>query len=162
MLSTSTRSALTGRWAISRNPYILIAPTTVASVVLIEATSFEAHELGGWLIASAGGYLVFCVLLYLAHLTIYRNRATQPVPVPWIFAIGFLFGAIKGATTGILSVFLNLEPDVTEAVSTRFFAAGFLGLVGVPAIAIVMNALQEFREKRAELIAEQIRLESKE
>ena len=162
MLSTSTRTALTGRWAISRNPYILIAPTTVASVVLIEATSFEARELGGWLIASAGGYLVFCILLYLAHLTIYRNRATQPVPVPWIFAIGFLFGAIKGATTGILSVFLNLETDVTEAVSARFFAAGFLGLVGVPAIAIVMNALQEFREKRAELIAEQILLESKE
>jgi hypothetical protein len=134
----------------------------VASVVLIEATSFEARELGGWLIASAGGYLVFCILLYLAHLTIYRNRATQPVPVPWIFAIGFLFGAIKGATTGILSVFLNLETDVTEAVSARFFAAGFLGLVGVPAIAIVMNALQEFREKRAELIAEQILLESKE
>jgi len=162
MLSTSTRSALTGRWAISRNPYILIAPTTVASVVLIEATSFEARELGGWLIASAGGYLVFCILLYLAHLTIYRNRATRPVPVPWIFAIGFSFGAIKGATTGILSVFLGLESNVTEAVSARFFAAGFLGLVGVPAIAIVMNALQEFREKRAELIAEQILLESKE
>ena len=162
MLSISTRTALTGRWAISRNPYILIAPTTVASVVLIEATSFEARELGGWLIASAGGYLVFCVLLYLAHLTIYRNRATRPVTVPWIFAIGFLFGAIKGATTGILSVFLGLESNETEAVSARFFAAGFLGLVGVPSIAIVMNALQEFREKRAELIAEQILLESKE
>jgi hypothetical protein len=162
MFSASARMALTGRWAISRTPYIVIAPTTVASVVLIEATSFEARELGGWLLASAGGYMVFCALLYISHLTIYRNRATQPVPVAWIFIIGFVFGAIKGVTTGILSVFLDLESDVTEAVSARFFAAGFLGLVGVPAIAVVINALEEFRVKRADLIAEQILLESKE
>ena len=162
MFSASARKALTGRWAISRTPYIFIAPTTVASVVLIEATSFEARELGGWFLASAGGYIVFCALLYVSHLTLYRNRAIKPVPVAWIFIIGFLFGAIKGATTGILSVFLGLESNVTEAVSARFFAAGFLGLIGVPAIAIVMNALEEFRVKRAELIAEQILLESKE
>jgi two-component sensor histidine kinase len=162
MFSASTRTALTGQWAISRTPYLVIAPTIVASVVLIEATSFEARELGDWLLASAGGYVVFCALLYLAHTTLYRTRVTKPVPVAWIFIIGFTFGAIKGATIGILSVFLDLESDVTQAVSTRFFAAGFLGLVGVPAIAIVMNALEEFREKRAELIAEQIRLESKE
>lgn len=162
MLSVSARKALTGRWAISRTPYIVITPTTVASVVLIEATSFEAQELGGWLLASAGGYIVFCAFLYISHLTLYRNRAIKPVPVAWIFIIGFVFGAIKGVTTGIISVFLDLESDVTEAVSARFFAAGFLGLVGVPAIAIVMNALEEFRVKRAELIAEQILLESKE
>lgn len=162
MLSVSARKALTGRWAISRTPYIFIAPTTVASVVLIEATSFSVPELGGWFLASAGGYLVFCALLYVSHLTLYRNRAIKPVPVTWIFIIGFMFGAIKGATTAILSVFLGLESNVVEAVSARFFAAGFLGLVGVPAIAIVMNALEEFGVKRTELIAEQILLESKE
>ena len=162
MLSASTRKALTGRWAISRTPFLVIAPTAVASVVLIEATSFDANELGGWLLASAGGYLVFCELLYLAHLTIYRNRATKPVPVAWIFIIGFLFGAIKGVTTGTLSILLNLESDVAQGISVRLFGAGFLGLIGVPASAIVMNTLEEFREKRAELIAEQIQLESKE
>jgi two-component sensor histidine kinase len=162
MLSDSTRKALTGRWAISRTPYLVIAPTAVASVVLIEATSFHANEIGGWLLASAGGYIVFCALLYISHLTIFRNRATKPVPVAWIFIVGFVFGAIKGFTTGTLSVLLDLEPDVAQGISVRFFGAGFLGLVGVPASAIVMNTLEEFREKRAELIAEQIRLESKE
>jgi len=162
MLSASTRKALTGRWAISRTPFLAIAPTAVASVVLIEATSFDANELGGWLLASAGGYLVFCELLYLAHLTIFRNRATKPVPVAWIFIIGFLFGAIKGVTTGTLSILLNLESDVAQGISVRLFGAGFLGLIGVPASAIVMNTLEEFRERRAELIAERIRLESKE
>ena len=162
MLSSSTRKALTGRWAISRDPYVLIAPTTIASVVLLESTSFEATELGGWLLASAGGYLVFCALLYLAHLTAFRNRAIKPVPIGWIFVIGFAFGAIKGASTGVLSVLLGLESEVAQAISTRFFTAGFLGLVGVPAIAVVMNALQEFKEQRAALMAEQILIESKE
>lgn len=162
MFSSSTRNALSGRWAISRNPYIFIAPTTIASVVLLESTAFEAAELGGWLLASAGGYVFFCALLFLAHRTIYRNRAIKPVPVAWIFIIGFVFGAMKGVATGALSVALGLESEVSTAISTRFFTAGFLGLVGVPSIAVVMNALQEFKEKRAELIAEQILIESRE
>ena len=162
MLSASVRKALTGRWVISRTPYLVIAPTAVASVVLIEATSFKANELGGWLLASAGGYLVFCTLLYISHLTIFRNRATKPVPLSWIFMVGFVCGALKGVTTGALSVLLDLEPDVAQGLSVRFFGAGFLGLIGAPASAIVMNTLEEFRERRAELIAEQIRLESKE
>lgn len=162
MLSISTRKALSGRWIISRAPYVLIAPTTIASVVLIESKSFDATELRGWLLASAGGYFVFCTLLYFAHLTIFRQRAIRPVPIAWIFIIGFVFGAIKGLTTGALSVFLGLETDVVQAMSTRFMTAGFLGLVGVPAIAVVMNALEEFKVKRAELVAEQILIESKE
>ena len=162
MLSASVRKALTGQWVISRTPYLVIAPTAVASVVLIEATSFKANELGGWLLASAGGYLVFCTLLYISHLTIFRNRATKPVPLSWIFMVGFVCGALKGVTTGALSVLLDLEPDVAQGLSVRFFGAGFLGLIGAPASAIVMNTLEEFRERRAELIAEQIRLESKE
>ena len=162
MLSASARKALTGRWVISRTPYLVIAPTAVASVVLIEATSFGANELGGWLLASAGGYLVFCALLYVAHLTMFRNRATKSVPLAWIFTIGFVAGAIKGVTTGTLSVLLEVESNVAQGITVRLFGAGFLGFLGVPASAIVMNTLEEFRERRAELIAEQIRHESKE
>jgi signal transduction histidine kinase len=162
MFSVSARKALTGRWAISRTPYLVIAPTTIASVVLLEAKTFHFRELGAWLVASGVGYLVFCVLLYLAHLSIFRNRAIAPVPIAWIFTIGFTFGAIKGVTTGWLSFVLALEPNLRDAISSRFFAAGFLGLVGVPSVAIVMNALEEFRAKRIELIAEQILIESKE
>jgi two-component sensor histidine kinase len=162
MLSASARKALTGRWAISRTPFLVIAPTAVASVVLIETTNFYANEIGGWFLASGGGYIVFCALLYISHLTIFRHRATKPVPVAWIFIIGFVFGAIKGGTTGTISVLLNLESHVTQAILVRLFGAGFLGLLGVPASAIVMNTLEEFRERRRELIAEQIRLESKE
>ena len=162
MLSASARKALTGRWAISPIPFLVIAPTAVASVVLIETTKFDAKEIGYWLLASAAGYLVFCALLYISHLTIFRNRATKPVPVAWIFIIGFVCGAIKGVTTGALSVLLDLESDVAQGISVRLFGAGFLGLLGVPASAIVMNTLEEFRERRRELIAEQIRLESKE
>jgi two-component sensor histidine kinase len=162
MFSASARRALTGRWAISRTPYVVIAPTTVASVVLLEATTFDIRELGAWLLASAGGYLAFCGLLYLAHLTIFRNRSIKPVPIAWIFITGFVLGAIKGASTGWISFALALESDLSQAVSDRFFAAGFLGLVGVPSVAIVMNALEEFRTKRIELIAEQILIESKE
>lgn len=162
MFSESARTALSGRWAISRDPYIFISPTIIASVILLQATTFELSEIWGWFLASTGGYLVFCLLIYLAHLTLYRNRETTPVPVVWIFIIGFVFGAIKGASTAAISVGLNLESDLNAEITGRALPAGLLGLAGVPSLALLMNALHEFRQQRAKLIAEQLFIESKE
>jgi hypothetical protein len=162
MLSISARNALTGRWAISRDAYVVLAPTSIVSVVLIEATTFQLQELGGWLIASAGGYGVFCLLLFVAHRTLFRNRHMAPVPIWWIFVLGLTAGAVKGSATAIISILLDLDENVREAVTSRMFTAGLLGLVGVPGVALIMNSLGEFRFKRAELIAEQVLIESKE
>ena len=162
MFSESARTALSGRWAISRDPYIFISPTIIASVILLQATTFELSEIWGWFLASTGGYLVFCLLIYLAHLTLYLNRETTPVSVVWIFIIGFVFGAIKGASTAAISVGLNLESDLNAEITGRALPAGLLGLAGVPSLALLMNALHEFRQQRAKLIAEQLFIESKE
>ena len=162
MLSASTRNALTGRWAISRDAYVVLAPTSIVSVILIEATTFQVQELGGWLIASAGGYGLFCLILLVADKTLFSNRHLMPVPIWWIFALGLTAGALKGSATAIISILLNLDENVQEAVNSRMFAAGILGLFGVPGVALIMNSLGEFRFKRAELIAEQILIESKE
>jgi hypothetical protein len=162
VISESTRRALTGRWSISRDPYLFVAPTTIASVVLIEATTYTPSEIFGWFLASAIGYLAFCVALYLAHRTILRHRATVPTPVWWIFVLGFTAGVLKGLTTALVSYIYGVDVDLMAAIAIRFFAAGMLGLIGVPTLAIVMNSLQEFREKRAKLIAEQVLVESRE
>lgn len=162
MFSASSRRGLTGRWALSRDPYLFLAPTTIGSVVLIEAVTFEFSEIFGWLIASAIGYAVFCLILFIAHKTAFRNRAIISVPIWWIFALGGISGAIKGATTGIVSFQLGLVDDLAVAVSGRIFAATVLGLAGVPAVAVVMNSLAEFRQERAELIAEEMLIESRE
>ena len=162
MISESTRRALTGRWTIAKDPYLFVAPTTVASVVLIEATTYVPSEIFGWFLASAIGYLVFCAALYLAHRTVFKDRETVPTPVWWIFVLGFTAGVIKGVTTALVSYIYGLDVVLVAAIASRFFAAGMLGLIGVPAIAIVMNSLQEFREKRAQLIAEQVLVESRE
>lgn len=161
MLPVSTRNALTGRWAISRDAYILLAPTSIGSVVLIEATTFQAKDLGGWLVASASGYGIFCLVLYIAHKTLFRNRHIVPVPIWWIFALGLAAGVIKGSATALISILLQLDENVREAVTSRVFAAGLLGLFGVSGVALIANSLGEFRSKRAELIAEQILIESK-
>jgi signal transduction histidine kinase len=162
VISESTRRALTGRWSIARDPYLFVAPTTIASVVLIEATTYTPSEIFGWFLASAIGYLVFCAVLFLAHRTAFKNREIVPTPVWWIFVLGFTAGVIKGVTTAWISHIYGLDVDLIEAIASRFFAAGMLGLIGVPTIAIVMNSLQEFREKRAQLIAEQVLVESRE
>jgi len=141
---------------------LFVAPTTIASVVLIETTTYAPSEIFGWFLASAIGYLVFCAALFLAHRTAFKNRETLPTPVWWIFALGFTAGVLKGVTTAWISYIYGLDVEIVAAIASRFFAAGVLGLIGVPAIAIVMNSLQEFREKRAQLIAEQVRVESRE
>lgn len=162
MFSESTRRALSGRWTISRDPYLFVAPTTIASVILIEATRYTPREILGWFLASATSYLIFCAILFFAHLTLFKDRETVPTPVWWIFALGLIAGIIKGASTAWISYLYGLDVDLVSEIAGRMFAAGILGLVGVPALAIVMNSLQEFREKRSQLIAEQVLVESRE
>ena len=162
MISESTRRALTGRWSIARDPYLFVAPTTIASVILIEATTYTPSEIFGWFLASAIGYLVFCATLFLAHRTAFNDRETVPTPILWIFALGLTAGVFKGISTAWISYIYGFDVDLVAAIASRIFAAGLLGLIGVPAIAIVMNSLQEFREKRAQLIAEQVLVESRE
>jgi signal transduction histidine kinase len=130
--------------------------------VLIEATTYTPSEIFGWFLASAIGYLVFCAALYLAHRTVFKDRETAPTPIWWIFALGFAAGVLKGVTTAWISYIYGFDLDLVAAIASRFFAAGMLGLIGVPALAIVMHSLQEFREKRAQLIAEQVLVESRE
>ena len=48
-----------GKRAISLFPYIVIAPTTILSVVLIEPTEFTMNQVSGWLIASTVSYVLF-------------------------------------------------------------------------------------------------------
>ena len=162
MISKSAQSALTGRWAISRDPYIVLSFSTIISVVLTDARTFELTEILGWLIASAGGYAIFCLVLLLAHKTLFKNRTSKPLPIWWIFALGASAGVIKGVTTAVFSFALNLDNSLAEAIISRAFAAGLIGLAGVPGVALVMHSLDIFRQKRADLIAEQILIESKE
>jgi hypothetical protein len=149
-----------GKRAISLFPYIVIAPTTILSVVLIEPTEFTMNQVSGWLIASTVSYVLFCALLYLAHLTVFKNRAITPLPVWSVFALGFFAGAIKGATTGYISFQLGLVDSLQLAVVSRIYSAGFLGLIGVPSIAIVMASVDRFRIVREELISEQIQIQT--
>jgi signal transduction histidine kinase len=162
VISKSAQSALTGRWAISRDPYIVLSFSTIISVVLTDARTFELTEILGWLIASAGGYAIFCLVLLLAHKTLFKNRTSKPLPIWWIFALGASAGVIKGVTTAVFSFALNLDNSLAEAIISRAFAAGLIGLAGVPGVALVMHSLDIFRQKRADLIAEQILIESKE
>jgi hypothetical protein len=121
MTTTQTKviSDIGGIRAISLIPYIAIAPTTILSVVLMEPNDFSVEQITGWLTASAVGYALFCLLLFLAHLTIFRNRAIRPVPVWSVFALGFVAGAIKGATTGYISYQLGLVESLQFAVVSR-------------------------------------------
>ena len=146
MFSESSRRALTGRWTIARDPYLFVAPTTIASVILIEAITYTPSEIFGWFLASAVGYLIFCAILFIAHLTMFKNRETVPTPIWWIFALGLSAGVVKGISTAWISYVYGFDIDLVAAIFSRIFAAGLLGLIGVPAIAIVMNSLQEFRE----------------
>lgn len=161
MFSESTRSALTGRWTITRNPYLFVAPVTIVSVILIEAVTFLPKEIFDWFLASAIGYLSFCALLYCAHKTFFRQRDKSTTPIWWIFALGFIAGMLKGITTAVVSYFLELDLYLVQAIGSRMLTAGLLGLIGVPALAIVMNSLQDFKQQRALLIAEQVLVESK-
>lgn len=161
-IPASAVQAWSGRWSISRDAYIYLAPTSIISVVLMESHQFTFNEIGGWFTASATGYLLFCALLFLAHRTVFAQRSYVRTSIWLIFIVGGTAGMLKGATTAYVSYLLSLEDNLQVAIQQRIFVAGILGLAGVPAVALVSYSLDKFRHERAKLIAEQMRMNSQE
>lgn len=149
-----------GARAISWKPIAALAPMTIITVTFIESRYFTLSQISGWLTSTAIGYSAFCLVIYLAHLSLFRNRALQPVPIWSVFALGLVAGVIKGVTTGNLSYLFDLSTELQLVVWRHVVLAGLSGFLVLPGAALVMSSIDRFRQLRSELIAELMRIET--
>lgn len=156
------RSLIGGRWAVSLVGYLLLAPIGILWLFTTVPEAFFTAD--GWprgLFAGVTSYLVTGAVLWVASVTVVRDRCERSVPIATVVLIGAL---AWGARSGYLAWFIaaaGLPSDATPLV--RIISGSLLGAIIVPAAAWALASVAAFAETRQqlidELVAQEVRAE---
>jgi len=151
------RQLIGGRWAVSWQGYLLIWPF---SVVFIMTTTPAFSPPDRWIegvLVSTAAYLATGAVLWLASVTIVRNRGEHAAPIVMVALVG---GVAWMARSAVLKFYLDSQDLPSMAPLRERLVFGFLlGTVTVPITAWVMASFANFSERRRQLVDELVREE---
>lgn len=144
-----------GRHAISLPVFLIGSPFWVVGFMLNEpATYLSLGSAALVMVIAVCGQAVMGVVLFLAHLTVARNRFQKPVSL-------FLMAGVWGisSVTRILTVVYSFElsglPD-TVPLETRITVSALMAIAGYGLGSYGMDALDRFRNERARILSDLI------
>jgi hypothetical protein len=142
-----SRAAIGGRWAISLPGYAVLVVLFCVPRVLSARTGADSGRIvAAALCAMAVGGLV----LLIAHVTLFRNRASVPVPTWWVFALGAVDGGVVGA----------VDYAVADRPITIIASVALQCALVTPLLAFLFATTAAYRETRQRLLATEVRLEA--
>lgn len=149
----SWRERVGGRWAISWQATVL-GGALMLIVVTLAGTSIgsrpvQPHELGDWFLSALVGVGVICGYTALAHLTLFRHRATRPLPVPVVVAYHLGLGAVFGVSVSLTGYALGIIARPFSATTTGGFAVG--ALVWCLTVTLLLDSRERFRREADDL-----------
>ena len=148
MPERTLRQRIGGRWAVSVPGFVAIAVLAVLTSASVDSLH-DGGRLRVLLLANIGGVAAMGAVMWLAHLTVFRNRAIHPVPV-WSVA---LVGAIACAMRLVVVVPVGEAAGVpTDHVGLRIAIALFVGALLLPASAAFIDSFETAREQRRLLV----------
>lgn len=140
---------LGGKYLISYPLGAAFAPLMVFGVPLAEINATGKGSFWNWSAASFLGLLVGILLLILADLTVLRNRYREPYPNSYIFILGFVLGAAKGAVTELSATYIFQIPGISESsILERTINSALLGCITFPLIALMVFSWNELNLRR--------------
>lgn len=144
----SLRERIGGRWAVSVPSFIIIAVLAVFASSSLASLASGADDVLV-LLGNVGGIAVMGAVLWLAHLTVFRNRAVHPVPV-WSVAV---VGAVACAMRLVVVIPVDTAAGApTDRIGLRIGVALFVGALLLPACAALIDSIETAREQRRALV----------
>ena len=149
----SLRERLGGRWAISLSPYLWTTPIVVG--VIPFSSQSPGSDFSDLMLVTAFStlsWIAFGFVLFIGHLTYFRNRAIMPVHPLATITLGAIAGLVRSLVSGDwFAVFgqfgLHSINLVVNAVLT--------GILWIALTSGFMHSKHSFMEVRAKLIADQ-------
>ena len=144
-----------GRWAIALLPSLWLFPIFIFVTPIIEPASPNPHSFLDWTIASSLSLIPPLFIVYIAHLTYFKNRAMRPRPDYSVFILGLLAGAAKGATLSTLASMLDLLPSSgNHDLIFRTINSALIGALFFPLMSLFWATRERFITKRANITQE--------
>lgn len=166
ILGLTYRQHIGGRWAISLIAYVINAPLNLLAIMGNIDAAPRRDDLLTWIGIAVIGYLALGAVVLLANYTLFRNRASDPVPVWWVVALGAVAGATRGLVVGSLAESAGLASGGVPLIATRVVTGMLLGAVLLPLAALLLSVItayvsgrQILMQERALLHAERMRAE---
>jgi len=147
-----------GRWAISLAAYLVAAPFWIFGFVFNENVTYVSwsNAFTIFLIATAGHVGLGLVFL-IAHLSVMRNRAHQPISLGTAIGVWGIAGATR-ALILIMGLALTGLTDDVPAFQRIVFSA-LMAIVGFAVSAFALDGLDRFASARAEILEDLLRSE---
>jgi signal transduction histidine kinase len=145
------RERLGGRWAISFKGWVVLTLIVLLSLPLgaqISDPSVERRAItfGLTLITM----LAVGVVLAAANVTVFRNRATQPVPIWMVVGLGIVIGIVQSGAADILFHLADLGPDAYP--HRQLLLAPFIAAVVMIVVILVLDDVERYRIERERLL----------
>jgi signal transduction histidine kinase len=145
------RDRLGGRWAISLRGWIVMSVITLASLPLSAQISDDSPARRaltfGLVVISA---LTFGAVLAVANVTVFRNRATQPVPIWMVVVLGLTIGLTQSVTSDVLFRLAELGPNAYP--HQRVLLAPFMATIVMIVVILVLDDIGRYRQERDRLL----------
>lgn len=150
MAERSLRERIGGRWAVSVPAFVVIAVLAVISTATVDniTGAYDLHR-GAVMVANVASAGVIGAVLWLAHVTVFRNRAVRPVPV---WSVALVGGIACAARLGVV-IPVNAAVGVpADRVGLRLGVALLMGALLLPALAAIVDSIETEGERRRLLV----------
>lgn len=151
-------SILGGKWSVSWVVMFYAFPILLFVVPINENGFASWWIFWRWTILSFLTLIPFFILYFVADQTIFKDRERYPVPRYYIFILGFVLGASRGATLSWIADALNMV-DLEGRTFTEYFWInslhyGVLTMLSLPFWALLAAAIELYSEDRKALISD--------
>lgn len=147
----SLRDRLGGRWAISLRGWVALTVITLVSLPLSaqiadDSPARRATALGLTLVSA----LAVGAVLAVANVTVFRRRATQPVPIWMVLMLGVVIGLVQSGVADVLFHLAELGPNAYP--HRRLLLAPFMATLVMAVVILVLDDIDRYRQERDGLL----------
>jgi len=154
ILGLTLREHVGGRWAISWVLFVINIPFNMFSITTNISAQPQEFQWIGWFFVALAGLATIGVFFLIGDFVLFKNRASNPVPVWAVAGFGLLIGAVRGVVVVVTADALGLQGFTTGGLINRMVAGGLLGCVALPLGALVISVISRYRSQRRLLLDE--------
>lgn len=159
--SPSLQARIGGRWAISWPSYLLGSILIIILITLsggvIGAQPVAREEVAATFFAALIGTAVIGVTWWIAHLTLFRHRRTNPVSVTRAVALHVTSGALFGLSLVIAGSLLGIDSELPAPI--RVVALAAAALWWCLTVSMLLDGADRFSHSHRELVSDAVALE---